>query len=58
MATFGQIQEFRPESESFAAYVERVQLFFTANDIPDEKKTAVFLSVVGGSICMGCWVIK
>ena len=49
MAAFGQVQEFRPESESFAVYVESVQLFFTANDIPGRKKTPVFLSVVGGS---------
>ena len=47
--TIGQIQEFCPDSESFAAYVERVELFFTANDIPAEKKVPVFLSVVGGT---------
>ena len=33
----GQIQEFCPDSESSTAYVERVELFFTANDIPAEK---------------------
>ena len=46
-STIGQIQEFCPDSESFAVYVERVELFFTANNIPAEKK--VFLSVVGGT---------
>ena len=46
--TIGQIQEFHPDSESFAVYVERVELFFTTNDIPAEKKVPVFLSVVGG----------
>ena len=45
----GQIQEFCPDSESSTAYVERVELFFTANDIPAEKKVPVFLSVVGGT---------
>ena len=47
--TIGQIQELCPDSEGFAAYVERVELYFTANDIPAEKKVPVFLSVVGGT---------
>ena len=39
MATIGQMQEFRSESESFAAYVERVQLlFFTANDVGGQQE--------------------
>ena len=37
------------ESESFAVYMERAETFFTANDIPDRKKTPVFLSVIRGS---------
>ena len=45
--TFGQLPEFHPESESITAYVERADLFFTANDIPEEKKVSVFLTVVG-----------
>lgn len=49
MAAFGQIQEFQPESESSAGFVERAQLFFTANDILDRKKTSVLLSSVRGS---------
>ena len=54
--TIGQIQEFCPDSESFAAYVERVELFFTANDIPVEKKVPVFLSVFGGTTyVLSCW---
>ena len=57
-STIGQIQEFCPDSESFAAYVEQVELFFTANDIPAEKKVPVFLSVVWGlrtGYCVTCW---
>ena len=49
-STIGQIQKFCPDSETFAAYVERVELFFTANDIPAEKKVPIFLSVVGGTM--------
>ena len=44
---FGRIQEYCPENELFSAYLERVQLFFLANGVEDEKKVPVFLSVVG-----------
>ena len=49
MATpvYGNLKEFQPENELFSSYLERVELFFDANDIVDEKKVAVFLSVVG-----------
>ncbi len=49
MTTIGKIEEFRPDTERFSAYLERVELFFVANDIPAEKKSAVLLSVVGGA---------
>ena len=45
MISFGRINEFQAENE---AYLERVELFFQANDIADGKKVAVFLSVIGG----------
>ena len=48
MASYGKLSEFHPEAESISAYLERVELFFTANSIADDKKVAVFLSVVGG----------
>ena len=38
------IQRKRPFIES---YLERIELFFTANGIAEEKKVAVFLSVIG-----------
>ena len=46
--TYGQLNEFRPETESIAAYLERVEVFFQANTIAECKQVAVFLSVVGG----------
>ena len=46
--TFGQLPEFHPESESISAYIERANLFFTANTVPDGKKVSVFLTVIGG----------
>jgi len=46
--TFGQIQEFSPEIESIEAYIERVELYFEANNIAEDRQVAVFLSVIGG----------
>ena len=46
-APVGRIQEFQPDSESWSAYVERIKLYFTANDIANAKKVPVFLSVIG-----------
>ena len=46
--TFGRIGEFNPDVESVAAYMERIDLYFVANDVPGQKQVAVFLSMVGG----------
>ena len=49
MAThFGKLEEFRPNIETIVSYLERIDLFFAANGIADEKQIAVFLSTVGG----------
>ena len=45
MALIGKIQEFNPVSERISMYLERVELFFTAND---EKQVSVFFSIIGG----------
>ena len=47
MTSYGRIKEFHPEEESIESYLERVELFFTANEVADEKKVAVFLSIIG-----------
>ena len=47
---FGKLEEFQTESETTVAYLERVDLFFAANDIANGKKVPVLLSVVGGKI--------
>ena len=46
-APIGKIQEFQPDSESWTSYVERIKLYFTANDIASAKRVPVFLSVIG-----------
>ena len=47
--TYGQILEFEPSAESLSVYMERVNLFFTANEVPEEKRVPVFLIIVGKS---------
>ena len=48
MTIIGKIEQFKPEEESITAYLERVELYFAANNITEgEKKVTVFLSVVG-----------
>ena len=48
MTPFGRIEPFNAENESITAYLERIELFFQANEIANEKKVAVLLSVIGG----------
>ena len=45
----GSLSEFSTQTESFASYVERVKLYLDANDVKQEKRLAVFLSVLGAS---------
>ena len=49
MATYGTLTEFRRETEEFSAYLERVELYFAANEIAEEKQVPIFLNVVGGA---------
>ena len=34
----GQMQEFDPETESITPYIERLEMFFAANDIATQNK--------------------
>lgn len=45
--TIGSIQDYNPENELFSLYMERVELFFTANSVAEAKKVAALLSVIG-----------
>ena len=44
---YGTVGEYQPEIELFSSYIERVQLFFLANTIADDKKVPVFFSLLG-----------
>ena len=45
--TIGHIEPYRPDNELFSSYLERVEQFFIANDIKNERKKATFLSLIG-----------
>ena len=45
--TISHIHEFNPDTDSFIVYVERMNIFFTVNDIKTEKRAPVFLNFVG-----------
>jgi len=45
--TVGRLTEFDPRNDSITAYVERVNLYFTANEVADAKNVPVFLSAMG-----------
>ena len=49
MATLGKLEDFKQDAEPFQAYLEKVNIFFAANDIPEDKKVPVFLSTIGGT---------
>ena len=46
---YGQMLEFEPSAESFSDYVEQGNLFFTVNEVPEEKRVPVFQTIVGKS---------
>jgi hypothetical protein len=47
MAHRDTFSEFNPAVEDFDCYVERLSMYFEANDIDEEKQKSVFLSVLG-----------
>ena len=50
MATqFGQLKEFHPETDAIKAYLERVQLYFAANSVDNDKQVPInsLLSSIG-----------
>ena len=49
MSSLGKLHEFQPDAEELSAYLERVEIYFAANDVADEKKVPVLLSAIGGN---------
>ena len=44
--TYGAIKEFDPATETISAYLERIQLYFEANDVANAKQVSVLLTVI------------
>lgn len=47
MPVVGKLDSFDPSTSEWAEYRERAELYFTANDIPSDKRSAVFLTCCG-----------
>lgn len=47
MTNIGKLGEIQKGKESFVNYAERMEQFLVANEVKDEKKVAVLLSVIG-----------
>ena len=51
MALLGRIDSFDLKTDNITEYIERVEQYFIANDVTDEKKqTAIFLTVTGNEM--------
>ena len=46
---FGALKEFISESESIKSYLERVELYFTANSVQQNKRVPILLSSIGST---------
>lgn len=46
----GRIEPFDEKIESWTNYVERFELYCEANDVPPQKKTVMFLTVMGSKM--------
>ena len=46
-SVIGNLEPFDPESDNWLAYTERLEQFFAVNSVPDEKKVATLLTVIG-----------
>ena len=46
-SVIGNLEPFDPETDNWLAYTERLEQFFAVNSVPDEKKVATLLTVIG-----------
>ena len=47
--TFGTLKEFDPDAKSIKTYLDRVELYFTANSVVAAKQVPILLSAIGSS---------
>ena len=49
-AAVGTIAAFQPESEQIDSYLERLELYLSANNFPAERKVPALLTLVGSTV--------
>ena len=47
---FGRMDAFNPKEEEWLTYVERLEMFFVVNNVPENKKAASLLTLMGGKM--------
>ena len=48
MTTIGRIEPFEEQEGTWDQYQERLEQYFIANDVDDDKRVPVTLSLIGG----------
>ena len=48
MNSIGKLEEFDEARNDWTAYIERVEQYFLANDVADDKRVPVLLTLIGG----------
>ena len=46
-AVFGQMERFNSDNERIQPYLERVELYIVANEVGEDRRVPLFLSVIG-----------
>ena len=49
MPTIGKLEQYNEKAEDWCSYIERLEMYFKANDVSDEKKVPVLISSMGPS---------
>jgi len=47
---FGRMDVFNPKEEEWLTYIERLEMFFVVNSVPEDKKAASLLTLMGGKM--------
>ena len=47
-AVIGRLDEFQMGKDDFDCYIERMEQYFVANAVPENKQVAAFLTAIGG----------
>ena len=51
---YGSLDQYRESTETFTNYLSRVDIYFQANHIKDERKSAIFLASCGPKLFANC----